>query len=153
MGDTKKWYDKGLNFGCERCSFCCGKTPGFVFLSKSDRKRLYEFLKISEEEFLEKYCRKVTYYGGKEVYALIELKNHDCILWNKGCSCYEARPVQCRTYPFWSWVVSDKETWDDVAKDCPGMNKGTLWPRDYIDQQCALYDENEKELTEENLSS
>ena len=136
------FYENGLEFSCKRCSACCGKTPGVVYLSRQDLSLLAEFHKTSEAEFISRYCRWVMYYGGIEVLALFEEKNHDCVLWNNGCSAYEARPVQCRTWPFWSWIVADKESWDDCAKNCPGMNQGKSWPKEFIDQEKTKYDEN-----------
>lgn len=136
------FYKDGLRFECQRCSFCCGHSPGFVYLSYADLDNLCSHFKMSRREFIEKYCRWVNYYGGVEVLSLLEKKNWDCILWENGCSAYDARPVQCRTYPFWSWMVENKAMWDDCAKDCPGMNKGRLWTRGEIDSERAKYIEN-----------
>lgn len=144
------FYKDGLCFECQRCSFCCGKTPGFVYLSRRDLDLLLGFLKIGVSEFVEKYCRWADYYEGKTVLALFEKKNCDCVLWNNGCSAYEARPVQCRTYPFWSWIVADRETWDDCAKDCPGMNKGKVWDAEFI-SACAEEYKNNEPLTKEEV--
>lgn len=94
------------------------------------------------KEFFEKYCRWADYYYGDEVIALQEKKNYDCILWDNGCSAYEARPVQCSTYPFWAWMVKDKEMWDECAKDCPGMNKGKLWTFEEIEKDRQAYVQN-----------
>jgi len=30
---------------------------------------------------------------------------------DKTCSIYEARPVQCRTYPFWPRIMKSREAW------------------------------------------
>ena len=140
---SKCFYENGLNFECQRCSFCCGHSPGFVYLSKRDLKSLCTFFKLSAKEFVEKYCRWADYYYGTKVLALIEKKNYDCILWENGCSAYPARPVQCSTYPFWSWMIKDKETWNECAKECPGMNKGKLWPPEEIEKNRKAYVENE----------
>ncbi|MCI7037390.1 MAG: hypothetical protein MSA27_09565, partial [Spirochaetia bacterium] len=43
---------------------------------------------------------------------------------------------------FWSWIVADKESWDDCAKNCPGMNQGKSWAKEFIDQEKTKYDEN-----------
>lgn len=136
------FYKNGLKFSCKRCSQCCGHSPGFVYLSKTDLLKLCDFHQLSVKDFVEKYCRWADYYGGTTVLALQEKKNYDCILWNQGCTSYEARPIQCSTYPFWSWMVNDKTAWDDVAKDCPGMNQGQLWDANYIEENKKLYDEN-----------
>ena len=34
------------------------------------------------------------------------------------------RPVQCRTYPFWSFLLADRKTWDEECSTCPGINSG-----------------------------
>ena len=136
------FYKNGLKFTCKRCSFCCGHSPGFVYLSKSDLERLCEHFKMTALDFAQKYCRWANYYHGDTVLALQEQKNYDCILWKDGCTAYQARPLQCSTYPFWSWMVKDKSAWDEVAKDCPGMNSGQLWPKDYIDKTITAYDQN-----------
>ena len=136
------FYKGGLKFSCQRCSFCCGHSPGFVYLSKEDLLRLCRFFSLGIKDFIEKYCRWANYYGGTEVLALIEMKNYDCILWNEGCSAYEARPVQCSTYPFWSWMVQDEQTWNEIAADCPGMNNGKLWAPDFIEMEKKKYDAN-----------
>lgn len=136
------FYENGLNFECQRCSFCCGHSPGFVYLSKRDLLALCDFKKMTIQDFVAQYCRWADYYYGTQVLALIEQKNYDCILWDKGCSCYEARPVQCSTYPFWSWMIESEESWNECARDCPGMNKGKLWPCEVIEENKKKYVEN-----------
>ncbi len=133
------FYKNGLNFECQRCSFCCGHSPGFVYLSKRDLFKLCEFFKMSVREFVEKYCRWADYYYGDKVLALLEKKNYDCILWENGCSAYSARPIQCSTYPFWSWMIQDEKTWNECAPDCPGMNKGKLWTYEEIEKNKRAY--------------
>lgn len=139
----------GLKFQCQRCSSCCGKSPGYVFLSKTDLGKLCSFFDLSPAEFAEKYCRWAGYYEGKTVLALFEQKNYDCVLWKNGCSAYEARPVQCRTYPFWDWMIKSKEMWEECAADCPGMNKGPLHSADEILSQAQEYVQNEPLTIEE----
>ena len=143
------FYEKGLNFSCKRCSGCCGGSPGFVYLSKEDMIALRDFFGISTKTFVEQYCRWADYYGGTTVLALKEEKDFYCTLWRDGCTAYEARPVQCRTYPFWSWMTESRESWDDCAKDCPGMNSGTLWNKEHIDSERRRYDENKPIYREE----
>ena len=137
--EKKEFYQEGLHFECQRCSFCCGHSPGFVYLSERDLLTLCSHFKMKIQEFIDTYCRWAEYYYGSEVLALLEKKNYDCILWKDGCSAYQARPVQCYTYPFWSWMVENKETWDDCAKDCPGMNKGRLWTFEEIEKNKREY--------------
>lgn len=136
------FYKSGLQFECQRCSFCCGHSPGFVYLSRRDLDKLCAYKKMSIKKFVGEYCRWADYYYGTQVLALKEKKNYDCILWSSGCSCYEARPVQCSTWPFWSWMVETSESWQECARECPGMNKGRLWTYEEIERNRQAYEDN-----------
>ncbi len=149
--EKNSFYKNGLNFSCKKCSACCGVSPGFVYLSKKDLLSLTSFFKLSIKDFVEKYCRWADYYGGTTVLALKEQKDYYCILWENGCSAYEARPIQCSTYPFWTWMLSSKETWAECALTCPGMNSGALHLPDEINAQSKMYSENEPVLKEDVL--
>ena len=136
-------YDEGLRFTCCRCSNCCRLEPGFVYVSRSDLTKLCRRFNLSEQAFISTYCRWAPYYGGDEVLCLKETTTYDCILWKDGCIAYDARPVQCVTYPFWTWLLQDTEAWETCAHGCPGMNTGRLWTRDEIERQERAYRENE----------
>jgi uncharacterized protein len=121
----KNFYKNGLQFSCTQCGHCCRHDPGYVFLSEPDVKQAIMFLSVTEEEFLEKYCRIVDVGFFRKV-SLKEKSNYDCIFWldGVGCSIYEARPLQCRSYPFWPAIVESEESWAEEAKECPGINQG-----------------------------
>src|SRR5271157_3511044 len=126
-------YSSGLRFECTRCSRCCRHTPGYVFLSPADLEALSESLHIMKGEFLRQYCRTVDLGVARRV-SLREKPNLDCILWeNGGCSRYEARPLQCRSFPFWSACVSSREEWEQHARNCPGMGHGPVHTREEIE--------------------
>ena len=153
---SEKFYKEGLNFECQRCSFCCGHSPGFVYLSQRDLNVLCNHFQMKIKDFVEKYCRWADYYYGTKVLALQEKKNYDCILWNNGCSAYQARPIQCSTYPFWDWMINDKETWLECAKECPGINKGKKWNIEEIEKNKSAYVHNiplKKEEVEELINN
>jgi len=131
MGEV--FYAKGLQFECTRCSRCCRHSPGYVFLSAKDIDRFTRALRIGREEFLRTYCRKVS-LGIAERISLKEKPNYDCIFWKDGgCSVYEARPLQCRAYPFWSANVASAEAWEEQGRQCPGINRGPLHDRGEIE--------------------
>jgi uncharacterized protein len=139
------WYAGGLKFTCSQCGNCCTGGPGYVWISREEIVRLAEYLKITPEETVEKYCRKL---GGR--FSLKEKRGpggYDCIflteveadpgppgrelakgeqvpLKRRGCSVYPVRPLQCRTWPFWPENLESRRRWDEAAVRCHGMNHG-----------------------------
>ncbi len=132
------FYKNGLRFECQRCSACCRHEPGYVFLSGKDLEALSENFKISKKEFLKKYCRKID-IGGFSRISLNEKRNYDCIFWEKGgCKVYNARPLQCRTYPFWRPYMESEEDWNSLESSCPGVNKGKINTKEEIERKLLM---------------
>ena len=83
-------------------------------------------------EFTQVYCRWVPSERGALVLSLKEKSNGDCIFWASGlslgggCSVYEARPLQCRAFPFWQSMLSSWKNWKAAAEGCPGIGRETL---------------------------
>ncbi|MDR0910962.1 MAG: YkgJ family cysteine cluster protein [Spirochaetaceae bacterium] len=129
----KPFYAEGLRFACKRCSSCCRGEPGFVFLKDDDIAKLAEAVELRPEQFVKVYCRNI----GAEI-SLKERRNFDCIFWKNnenggGCELYRARPLQCRTFPFWQQILTSKKAWDAYSQHCPGMNSGKLYTMEEID--------------------
>lgn len=116
------WYDDGLRFTCTQCGNCCKGGPGTVRVSDAEIAAIAERLGLSGDEFRARYTR--TLRGGD--ISLTEKENYDCVFYARsvGCTAYEDRPRQCRTWPFWNSVVFSSESWDEAAETCPGMNSG-----------------------------
>ncbi len=89
---------------------------------------------LSLDAFIEIYCRKID-MGAFKLVSLKEKENFDCIFLSEaGCSVYDARPEQCRTYPFWASVLEDQESWDAEARSCPGIGKGKSHTQEEIER-------------------
>lgn len=117
---------KGLQFSCTRCSSCCRHTPGYVFLSEKDISNLLRATKTTRAYFLKKYCRIVSVNGFYRL-SLREKANYDCVFWADGkCTVYKNRPLQCKSYPFWSSILSSHADWLEQKKVCPGIGEGTF---------------------------
>lgn len=129
----KPFYADGLRFSCARCSSCCRHESGFVFLSEKDLAALAGALDMGYSEFQEAYCRWVPSGGGLEQLSLKERSNFDCIFWDGGCTVYDARPLQCRTFPFWPSIMADVDVWEATAADCPGVGRGALHGKEEIE--------------------
>jgi Fe-S-cluster containining protein len=142
------WYASGLQFTCTQCGNCCTGGPGFVWISEEEIARLAKHLGESVETVQENYCRRVN---GR--WALLERRNsrgqYDCIFLRetpapspssgakvadekvvhtrRTCAVYAARPLQCRTWPFWKENLSSQNVWNKSAVHCHGMNRGKTW--------------------------
>jgi Fe-S-cluster containining protein len=127
------FYNDGLRFSCTRCSACCRYESGFVFLSKKDVFILATVLQMEYNKLIEIYCRWVPSPSRKERLSLKETADYDCIFWKDGCSVYEGRPLQCRTFPFWPSILVSSDSWIRTAASCPGMGSGRLYTKDEIE--------------------
>jgi len=139
------FYEQGLKFECQGSGKCCTSHGefGFVFLTKEDQKRFAKHLSLSPRDFLKKYCDQT-----QGIWHLKENKaKTDCMfLKEKRCSVYEARPNQCRTWPFWPEVMNAKAWKLEVESFCPGVGKGKIWSKAEIKATMKLDVENEKKL-------
>ncbi len=130
----KPWYHKGLRFQCSQCGDCCTGAPGYVWVNKEEITRLAQEVGIPDiETFREKYVRKV---GVRE--SLREYGNGDCVFFDteaRKCTVYEARPRQCRTWPFWDSNLRDPEAWERTCEVCPGSGQGKLYSIEQIEEQ------------------
>jgi hypothetical protein len=146
---TQPWYAGGLKFTCTQCGNCCTGGPGYVWISRVEIDRLAEHLKLTAEEVIAKYCRRL---GSR--YSLNERRNaqgnYDCIFLKEAkatvgegadavvhtrrtCQIYEVRPLQCRTWPFWDGLLQSPEEWERAGRRCPGMDKGKHYAREQIE--------------------
>ncbi|MCB0357358.1 MAG: YkgJ family cysteine cluster protein [Bdellovibrionales bacterium] len=132
MAKTKKWYKEGLRFQCQGSGKCCVSRGeyGYVYLDKKDRQKFADYFQLSLTEFTTQYCTKTEGY-----YHLNTLSDQEECLFLKDnkCSVYEARPTQCRTWPFWPEVLSAKTWQKEVAAFCPGIGKGKLYKESEIE--------------------
>jgi Fe-S-cluster containining protein len=109
---------------------CCTSRGeyGYVYLSFGDRKRLAAHLKLSVAEFTRTHTKKED-----GMYGLL-YPDKDCPFFkNNKCGVYEARPWQCRTWPFWPENMN-QDVWErEVAGFCPGVGKGKLYSAEEIE--------------------
>ena len=136
------WYGGGLRFTCTQCGNCCTGPQGYVWISTTEIHRLAKHLKISTDEVIDKYCRRI----GKR-FSLKEHRNsrgeYDCTFLKevktpagdgsqvvhsrRVCTIYEYRPLQCRTWPFWDGNLSGPAAWNTRAPVIrPAMRSGTM---------------------------
>ena len=127
----RPFWSVGLRFACIGCHYCCRHEPGYVFLTRRDLDRLLAHTGLDEGTFIERYGVVVDLGIVKRI-SLSEKPGHDCVFWNDGCTVYEARPLQCRAYPFWSSVLATRDSWKEEGRYCPGIGSGPLRNREHI---------------------
>lgn len=91
-----------------------------MWVDEAEISGMAKFLNISIEDFKRKYVRTV----GNRM-SLIEKKSqhYDCVfLKDKKCMVYLARPVQCRTFPWWKGNLATEEHWRLASEHCEGIN-------------------------------
>jgi Fe-S-cluster containining protein len=129
------WFHEGLRFTCTQCGDCCSGAPGYVWVRQEDIERLAEWLKMDVDTFEKRYTRKV---GIRR--SLVEFPDGDCVFFDsqkRKCSVYEARPMQCRTWPFWESNIKSEKAWQRTCAACPGSGQGTLVPVEKVLEQSA----------------
>jgi Fe-S-cluster containining protein len=106
-----------------------------VWVSVDEIEQLARFRGETTEEFSARYVRLV---GTR--FSLIERPGGDCIFWDRaaGCTVYTARPVQCRTWPFWPENVETTEDWEHTTKICPGAGQGRHYTADEIIESIGM---------------
>ena len=142
----KPWYRDGLRFTCTQCGDCCRSHGDYqwVFLTPDEVTRLAKHLGMTNAKFLHEYCDKDEDGLGHT----LKWPDRACVFLGQGsgespgegaaspkgeqarkegCTVYDARPQQCRTWPFWPENLP-KKVWDkDIVPFCPGAGEGRLY--------------------------
>jgi len=119
------WYRDGLRFECTMCGRCCMGGPGVVWVTLRDLREISALRHVSEYSFRRDYL-----IGVDSCFIMRSRLNLDCIMLDQRsgrCKIYEARPEQCRDYPWWPDLLTSPEAWNAEEARCPGINKGRLW--------------------------
>ncbi|RMH23936.1 MAG: YkgJ family cysteine cluster protein [Planctomycetota bacterium] len=123
--------ERGLRFSCTMCGACCTGPSGFVLFTDDEADAMAAAMGVSRDEFLTRYTRETVL--GRSLAEKPSPFGQDCVFLDRDrvpgravCGLYEARPEQCRTWPFWKSNLRTRRNWEQAAARCPGMNKGPL---------------------------
>jgi Fe-S-cluster containining protein len=136
-GTGEPWYRDGLRFECTQCGDCCTGAPGYVWVNKDEIAAIATLVGLEVADFEEKYVRRV---GVRK--SLVEYENGDCVFFDgksRKCTVYDARPRQCRTWPFWDSNLRRPEDWAWTCSVCPGSGKGKLYSIEVIESQRKVF--------------
>lgn len=109
-----------MGFKCNNCGFCCkGKKDIQVNLTIGDIYRICEKLMITVEDFFDKYAGLKPFGDPRtpKEYDIDIGLNMPCPFYKDNkCTIYNARPVNCRIFPYWLLVRAPKDKLNDLLK-------------------------------------
>lgn len=130
-GRGRPWYREGLRFACiPGCGRCCVNHGEFtyLYLEPADADRLAEHFGLPLAEYLARDT------GLDDGLVVVPSRDGACpYLDGTRCTVHDARPVQCRTFPFWRDLVRDRAAWRATAAWCPGIGEGEVHDRERIE--------------------
>jgi Fe-S-cluster containining protein len=111
-----------MRFECQPgCNACC-EQQGFVYLTEDDILRLAAYLRLSPADFEKRHV-----YRTRNQRRLRVPRYTQCSFLVEGrCGVHEAKPTQCRTFPFWPELIESRRKWYSTGNWCPGIGKGEL---------------------------
>jgi Fe-S-cluster containining protein len=129
------WYVDGLRFRCTQRGACGAGAEGYLGVTPAEIDAMAAAKGMEPAAFEAAFVKRV---GVRR--SLTERPGGDCVLLDettRKCTAYDARPRQCRTWPFWDSNLRSPKAWAEAAEACPGCNKGDLVPLDVIVAQAA----------------
>jgi uncharacterized protein len=132
--EDQPWWAQGLPFQCAQSGRCCHRRGdiGYVYVNYRERRALAAHLDMSIEDFTREYT--VAEDEGARVLRFDD--DHCTFLDQKSCTVHQAKPIQCRTWPFWQETLASEESYQELVQAmCPGSLGGPLVPAKEIRRQ------------------
>jgi Fe-S-cluster containining protein len=89
-------------------------------VTEEDIKRIADYLDISGEDFLSRFCEKRL---GR--FSIKAGPDNFCIFYTKETSCliHLVKPECCARWPFYPAILNDKDNWEMAKDACPGISR------------------------------
>ncbi|QOY51217.1 YkgJ family cysteine cluster protein [Candidatus Sulfurimonas baltica] len=123
MSNIVKKDGYSYSFDVDACSTCKGRCctgeSGYIYVTMTEIENISKLLNLEVKDFAQEYLFKKLYK-----YSIKENKfgeSYECVFYDResnGCKIYEARPLQCKTFPFWDYF---KQRVDELKLECPGV--------------------------------
>ena len=94
--EKRRLESKRLGCSCELCKECCEREPGWFM--PEEIKAAANFMKLSEEEFIKKYCEEHFGDGATALSPARKPGKKSCIFLTKEklCAIHDAKPFECK---------------------------------------------------------
>lgn len=132
-----EWYAEGLRFECTLCGNCCTGPTGFVWVSDDELAAIAAALGMALTQVERDFTRLL--HGRRSLTEVRTEHGFDCVFLDRLsqpgkalCRVYQARPRQCRTWPFWPENLRHIRDWQRAGRTCPGISHGPLIPIESI---------------------
>jgi Fe-S-cluster containining protein len=118
---------EGLRFECTQCGECCVNRDEYahVYADRRELRRLAELLEMTLEEFRRRYA-----FVDEDGWTQLAVIEDHCVFLDMesgSCRVYAARPIQCRTFPFWKEFIRAGEWTARAYALCEGVGSGRLY--------------------------
>lgn len=100
-------------FECTQCGTCC-QGEGGIYLTREEIERISQFLGLSRQAFLEKFCLE------KNGRIYIQTREDGfCHFSQEGrCHIHAVKPTPCRKWPFLTPMLTDQANWETARNSC-----------------------------------
>jgi hypothetical protein len=115
-----------LRFECTGCGKCCTQRGEYahVYVDAREIETLAAFLGLSPSRVRRSHTvvdelgwRQLRFHEGRCAFLDPDTQR---------CTVYAARPVQCRTFPFWPELVGPDGWRDELRQLCEGVDRGDV---------------------------
>ena len=114
--------DYPFTFNQDACTSCpgyCCRWGGYVWITEGEMIKMAGIMKLSLEDFANEYVKAA--YGRFSLQERLRDGEYHCAMFdpfNNRCLVYDARPKQCRTFPYWEKY---RENYVKLLGLCPGI--------------------------------
>ncbi len=133
----------GLRFECTQCGKCCVTRGEYahVYVNADEERTLAQFLGMSRSAFRREYT-----FVDEDGWRQLTFTKTGCVFLSEAgqCTVYPARPVQCRTFPFWSELIREGEWTREARELCEGVGRGRLYTIDEARVPMREFEESEE---------
>ena len=115
--------EAALRFECTQCGLCCTVRGDYacVYVDETECRKLAAVLGLGPGVLKKRFT-----FVDEDGWRQLRFEQGRCVfLEGEGrCRVYEGRPMQCRTFPFWSEFIRRGRWTRRVRRLCEGIGRG-----------------------------